>query len=129
MSEMNIFEYAAKNKLRFQYKGQVSVENLYDLPVTELDKIYKTLNREAKQTEEDSLLDITVKDTGLEVKIEIVKTIVAEKIAAANKAKKERENYPKRQRILEAMAKKDEQAMDAASKEDLQKMLDELSKE
>ena len=42
----NIFEVATRNKYRFPYRGQISVEDMWDLPVTELDKIFKTLNKQ-----------------------------------------------------------------------------------
>ena len=126
MATINIFQYAAKHKLRFPYKGSITVEDLYALPVEELDKIYKVLKREAKAADEESLLEANKKDKDLEVKIEIIKNIVEEKQAAAEKAKKAVETKAKKQRIMEAIAKKDEEAMDSATKEELQQMLAEL---
>lgn len=129
MSNINIFQYAAKHKLRFPYKGQIMLEQLYELSVEELDGIYKKLKREEKDNDEESLLAANKKDRDLEVKIAIIKNIVEEKQAAAEKAKKAAETKVKRQRILEAMHKKDEEAMDGASKEELEAMLAELDGE
>ena len=53
---MNIFEMATRNKFRFPYKGLISVEDLWDLSHVQLDSIYKNLNKEIKQTQEESLL-------------------------------------------------------------------------
>ena len=126
MNVTDIFKYAAKHKLRFPYRGSVTVEDLYDLSVEELDKIYKSLSRKAKDMEEDSLLNVNKTDTDIEVKIAIIKNIVEEKLAAAERAQKAAETKAKKQRILEAIAKKDEEDMNKATKEELQAMLDEL---
>ena len=73
MKTANIFEYATKNKLRFEYKGSISTEDLWTLSVTELDKIYKILNKKKKvEAEEESLLSTKTKeDEELEVQIAI----------------------------------------------------------
>ena len=52
----NMFEKAVKGKYRFPYKGQIAVEDLYDLPLGSLDTVFKTLNAEVKKTDEESLL-------------------------------------------------------------------------
>lgn len=127
--EMNIFQYAVKRKLRFPYHGVIMAEDLYDLSLEELDGIYKKLNREAKAASEESLLEENKKDMDLEVKIAIIKNIVSEKQAAMEKAKRARETKAKKQRIMEAIAKKDEEAMSTATKEELQKMLDDLNED
>ena len=46
---MSIFEKATRGKMRFQFKGLVSVEDLWDLSVQDLDKIFKSLNSQKKQ--------------------------------------------------------------------------------
>ena len=84
---MNIFEYAVRNKLRFSYKGLLTVEDLWDLTLKDLDAIYKQLKGQMKVNEEESLMTSKSKaDTALEMQIEIVKYIFAEKEAAQQKA-------------------------------------------
>ena len=39
----NIFELATREKYRFPYKGMISVEELWDLDIPELDRVYKSL--------------------------------------------------------------------------------------
>ena len=75
--ENNIFEYAVRNKLRFPYKGTISTEDLWDLPVTELDKIFKVLNKKNKTNEEESLLSTSSVDMDTLVSIDIIKYIAA----------------------------------------------------
>lgn len=87
--EVNIFEYAVRNKIRFPFRGLISVEDLWDLSLANLDSIYKSLNKQAKQSDEESLLSTkTNVDTELEIKINIVKYIVSIKL----EERKAREN-------------------------------------
>lgn len=127
MSNKNLFEVATKNKFRFPYRGMITTEDLWNLPVTELDLVFKALNSEMKKSKEESLLDMKSKeDKILEDKIEIVKYIVSVKLQDAENRKKVRENKEKKERILQIMADRQDKAMLEASDEDLQKMLKEL---
>ena len=130
MAEINIFEYAAKNKLRFPFRGSIGTEDLYDLSPANLDSIYKTLSREAKKNEEESLLaDKSADDVQLSVKIDIVKYIVAEKLAAIERAKKAAATKLQAEKIRATLAKKQDAALEEMSPEELQKMLEELGAE
>lgn len=127
MSEINIFEYAAKNKLRFPFRGSITTEDLYDLSPANLDSIYKTLSREAKKNEEESLLaDKTADDVQLGVKIEIIKYIVSEKLAATERMKKAAATKLQADKIRAVLAKKQDAALENMSQEELQKMLEDL---
>ena len=96
MELTNIFEAATRYKYRFPFKGMISVEDLWDLKLQDLDSVFKLLNKEKKQSDEESLLQVKSEaDQELENKIQIVKFIVqvkqaetAERLAA--KDKKER---------------------------------------
>lgn len=118
------FKIAAKNKYRFDYKGRITVEDLWELPVEELDEIYRNLKAQQKNQAEESLLQtVSKEDRILANKIEIVKTIVQDKLAAQEKAKKAANQKAQNQRILEIMADKQDQALKEKSLEELQQML------
>lgn len=124
---MNVFEYATRNKVRFPYKGSISVEDLWDLDVTELDKIYKTLNAQVKQSKEESLLEVkTEADELLDTQIAIVKHIVTTKLNERAERTKAAEKREQKQKIMSIIARKQDESLENSSIEDLQKMLDEL---
>lgn len=122
-----MFEFALKNKVRFPYKGLVSVEDLWDLSVRDLDGIFKTLNAQVKKSQEESLLATKTKeDETLAIQIEIVKHIVKIKLDEAETAKQSKELKEKKQKIMEIIAAKQDESLHNASLEELQAMLENL---
>lgn len=122
---MNIFEYAAMNRLRFQYKGSITTEDLYSLPVKALDEIYQSLAAElaAKQGAK-SLMAKQDKDTEqLTIKMKIVEYIYGQKIAQTEAAKRAAAQKQQDQVILDLIAKKEQQALEGKSVEELRAML------
>lgn len=120
----DLFKVATKNKYRFSYKGSISVEDLWELSVEELDKIYKSLKSQQKANSEESLLQsVSKEDKILNNKIEIVKVIVADKLVAKERAAKAAEKKAQNQRILEILADKKDAALKEKSIEELQAML------
>ena len=127
MTTTNIFEYAVRNKVRFPFRGLISVEDLWDLPLASLDSIYKTLNKQVKQAEEESLLATkTSVDTELEVQIAIVKYIVSVKLAEQEAREKAAAKKAQEQKIMSIIATKEDEALRNSSVGDLRKMLEEL---
>lgn len=125
--ERNLFELAARAKFRFPFRGMVSVEDLWDLHVESLDLIYKTLNAELKQVSEESLLGTeNKKDEELEAKIEILKYIVKVKLEEKELQKKAKERRAQKQRIMELIAEKKDEALKGQSLAELEEMLDKL---
>ena len=123
----NMFEVATREKMRFPFKGMISVEDLWDLSVQNLDKVFKALNSQRKEAQEESLLNVkSSEDEVLDTQIEIVKYIVNVKLEEQAARVKAAENKEKKQKIMALMAKKDDEAMENMSKEELQKLLDEL---
>ena len=123
----NIFEYAVRNKVRFPFKGMISVEDLWDLSLTNLDSIYKTLNKQIKQSEEESLLDAKANvDTELEVQVAIIKHIVSVKLSEKEAAEKAYAKKEQKQKIMSIIAAKENEELQNSSIDDLKKMLDEL---
>lgn len=120
----DLFKVASKKKYRFNFKGVISVEDLWDLSVEDLDKIYKSLKSQQKNESEESLLQkVSKEDKVLDNKIEIVKIIVADKLAAKERAQKAASQRIQNQRILEIMADKQDAALKEKSIEELQAML------
>ena len=127
MKITNIFEYAVRNKVRFPFKGMISVEDMWDLSLTNLDSIYKVLNKQVKQSEEESLLKTkTSVDEELEVQLAIVKHIVSVKLAEKEAAEKAIAKKEQKQKIMSIIATKENEALQNRSIDDLKKMLDEL---
>lgn len=105
--EKNLFEIATRNRYRFNYKGVMTVEDLWSLRVEDLDTIFKMLNRQKKAADEDSLLATkSAADTELANKIELVKYIVSVKLDEAEDRKTAAEKKEQRDKILAIMAKK-----------------------
>lgn len=126
-NETTIFEVATRQKYRFPYKGIISVEDMWDLPVTALDSIFKTLNAKAKQAQEESLLESKTKeDEETAIKIQIVRHIVNVKQAEAVAREKAKENKEMKQRLLEIKATREDKRLEGLSDADLDKMIAEL---
>lgn len=121
---MDIFKYAIKNKLRFNYKGVCTVEDLYDIPLTSLDRMYGELKKQQKGFGEDSLLNKkSSEEKEIGVKIEIVESIVADRLADIEKAKKVQQTRERNRRIAQIIADKEDAALNDMSLEDLKAML------
>lgn len=126
MSEKNMFEVAVRSKFRFPFRGLISVEDLFDLSVKELDSIFKTLNSQLKQVKEESLLEVkSQQDKELDMKIEIVKYIVKIKLEEENNRLKAKEQKEKKQKIMEILSAKQDESLKNMSIDELTKMLNE----
>lgn len=122
-----MFEKAARLKLRFDYKGLCSVEDLWDLPLKALDAIYKALNTQNKARKEESLLEVqSEEDELLTLKINIVKRVVEVRL----QEKKDRETLVARkeqkQKLLGIIAEKQDESLRSMSIEDLTKLVEGL---
>lgn len=122
-----MFEIATRKKLRFPFKGLVSVEELWDLSVEDLDSIFKALNSQLKEVREESLLKTKTKENKeLDTKIEILKYIVNVKLEEEDFRLKAKERKEKKQKIMGIMAAKQDESLQKMSVEELERMLDEL---
>lgn len=126
--EKNLFEIATRNRYRFNYKGVMTVEDLWSLRVEDLDAIFKMLNRQKKTADEDSLLTTkSAEDQDLANKIDIVRYIVSVKLAEAAERVSASEKKAQRDKIMEIVAKKKDKALEDMGIEDLMKKLEELN--
>ena len=106
----------------------INVIDLWDLSLTNLDSVFKTLNAEVKKSEEESLLNTKSKeDEEISNKIEIVKYIVDVKLDEKKKREDAKKNAEMRQRLLEIKAKRQDAALENMSDEELDRALAELN--
>ncbi len=109
-----MFESASKMKLRFEtVNGNVTTEDLWDLPLTSaknasLDTLAKDLNRAIKNSDEQSFVtQPSAVSTVQTLKFEIVKHVIAFKLAAAETKAKRAENKVEKEKILRVIAAKE----------------------
>lgn len=137
---MEMFAFATKKKIRFETsKGLLSVEDLWDLPLTSdngrpnLDDIAKGIYKAMKEGEEVSFVKSNAASNAafnvLKTKFDIVKYIIDVKLAEAEAAKKAKEIKARNQRILGLIAQKEDEALASKSKEELLAMLAESESE
>lgn len=127
MTTEKLFEMATRSKLRFpSTKGELSVEDLWDLSDKDLDVVYKNLKDQEVKSSEESLLDDANIDPKLTAAIGIVKYIFTTK-RNERLAEKERINKKLTQRkYIDALSKKQDEAIEKMSEAELRAMIDSL---
>lgn len=127
MTTENLFEMATRSKLRFpSTKGELSVEDLWDLSDKDLDVVYKNLKDQEVKSSEESLLDDANVDPKLTAAIGIVKYIFTTK-RNERLAEKERINKKlKQKKYIDALSKKQNEAIEKMSEAELRAMIDSL---
>ena len=127
MTTEKLFEMATRSKLRFpSTKGELSVEDLWDLSDKDLDVVYKNLKDQEVKSSEESLLDDANVDPKLTAAIGIVKYIFITK-RNERLAEKERINKKLKQRkYIDALSKKQDEAIEKMSEAELRAMIDSL---
>ena len=127
MTTENLFEMATRSKLRFpSTKGELSVEDLWDLSDKDLDVVYKNLKDQEVKSSEESLLDDANVDPKLTAAIGIVRYIFTTK-RKEKLAEKERINKKLTQRnYIDALSKKQDEAIEKMSEAELRAMIDSL---
>lgn len=117
-----------RNKYRFEFKGLISAEDLFDLKLEDLDVIYRGLKKEEQELHGDSLIETAENPAKREVeaKIDIVKSIFAIKKVEMENAKRDLENKAQKAKILAIIENKQDQELSEKSIEELRKIYDSL---
>ena len=125
--EKNIFEKATREKTRFNFKGSISVEDLWDLSLNNLNTIYGQIQAELERLPKVSLIGSSSEQRDeLEFKQEIIKYVFETKKAESEAAEKAKENSAKKQMILDILAKKQNESYENMSVEELKVLADSL---
>lgn len=131
----NIFELASRKKLRFiGFSGTLSVEDLWDLPLQHtsklsLDGLAIQLNRQLEQSRGvvSFVKPEQSKDNEeLELSFEIVKHIIAVKVAERDARKLAADKADKKQKLLALLDKKENEQLEGLSAEEIRKQIAEL---
>lgn len=129
----DIFEKAARKKLRFNTSvGQISTEDLWDLPLTSksnrpnLDDIAKALHKQVSESTEVSFVNPGAKDSvdsDIRLRFDVVKRIIDVRLEEALASEKAAADRSKVQQIMGLITQKQNEALSGASIEELQQML------
>ncbi len=124
MTIEQIFQKASRIKLRVQTsKGNLSVEDLWDLSISELDKIAVRLEEESKETTK-SFIRTSRKSSVKQLRFDIVLHILRTKVTEDEEARKKASKAQSNQRIMELIRQKQDQQLADLSVEELEKMLE-----
>ncbi len=126
------FEKAVRLKLRFTSpQGNLTAEDLWDLPLTStrqnsanLNNVAKDISRQLKDAgEEDFVTPKVGADEVLQLKLEIVKRVILVKQEENAALRAAAERKEKKEKLLELIARKQDQALEGKPLEELQAMV------
>lgn len=132
---MSNFKKAARLKLRFpSVKGHLSIEQLYDLPLTskagfDLDSVAKAINSDLRLASEDSFVNTKpnlAKDLN-QLCLDLVKEVIADKIAENEANAKAVANRHEREKLLTVLEGKKDAALANLSEAELEERIRALS--
>ena len=117
-----------KNKYRFEFKGLINVEDLFDLKLEDLDLIYRELKKNEADLQGDSLLQTkeNPKKFEIETKISIVKEIFNMKQAEIEANKRAMANRAQKAKILAIIENKQNQELYKNNTEEINEIYDNL---
>ena len=120
-----MFKEASRLKLRFSTPiGLLSTEDLWDLPLesktkVNLDSIAILLNRELKDTKDESFISKSRANPVLEMKLDIVKYIIEVKLQETSDKLQAKIKAEQRNKIDAIISKKEDESLESLSLEEL----------
>lgn len=122
-----MFDKVTRLKLRFESnKGLLSVEQVWDLSLTALNEMAKSLSRQVKAAETDEEDFIGTKsnvDSELQLRFDVVKHIIGVKLKERDDSKDAAQRKADNQVILELIQRKKQQELEGKSVEELEALL------
>ena len=125
-----MYKKAAKQKLRFNTtKGLMPAEDLYDFTLADLNAMAKEVNRMLRGLKDENFIEVASGEVKtFELKLKILKDVISTKVSDKNKSAKAIETKAYKQKILEALSRKKDSNLGELSEDELQKMLDKLTR-
>ena len=123
-----MFKQASKMKLRFATsKGNLNVEDLWDLSLPVLDKLAVSYDEElAKSPRKSFITNDTPSNTELELKFNIVKEIITDKLKEKADREAAKSKAAEKARLMELLAKKQSEKLESLSEDEIKRRLAEL---
>ena len=131
-----LFELATRQELRYpSCRGPLTTEQLWKMPLQSksvpefsLDDVAKQINRELKETTEQSFVTPTsAANSSLELMLDVVKHIIAVKIAENAEAANAQARKTEREQLLALKADKQHEALRTLTPEQIDARLAQLS--
>ena len=124
----DIWLEALQKGLRFEFKGLISTEDLFDLDMSSLDVIYQKLSKELREISGDSLLDNEKADeiAWVQLKLDVVKSVFDIKKAEAEALRQKIANIEEKQRIMHIINEKENAELANLSIDELKEKLNDL---
>jgi hypothetical protein len=122
---MSDFKLASQLKLRFNTsRGSLSTEQLWDLPLTELDTLAVELEQLAKEGNQKSfLLKKTDEDKVAKLRFDITLSILNTRVEELEAAQNARATKEHNEKILAIIADKQDESLKGKSLEELEALL------
>lgn len=123
-----MFEKASRMKTRFQTsRGVLSTEDLWDVSLDQLNTLAKALRKELKDAEEEDFLVIK-KDTNSQIQLMFDIVLHILNIKKDEKTAREEASVKRaeKERLLELLAKKKDQSLEALSEEEIRAKIESL---
>lgn len=120
------FERALREKFRYNYKGTLTTEQLWDLNPSELNDIWVDIQKKLKSFETDSLLEVSSTSSEkevLECKANIIRYIVETKLDEQRMKENDIVRRQHNDRIRDIIARKKDEELENKSIEELEALL------
>ncbi|HNI02884.1 MAG TPA: hypothetical protein PLO94_11060 [Chitinophagales bacterium] len=123
---MENYKEVIRKKVRFATeKGELSVEQLWDLTIPQLDKLAVSLDEKYKNSNTKSFVEKkTTKDKDLKLQLDVVLDILETKVDEAELVKQRAERKERNQKIYKLIEEKKDKALEGKSIKELTAMLE-----
>jgi hypothetical protein len=131
---VTIFEKATQEKFRYpSVKGLLNTEQLWELPLTaksgfSLDDVARTVNAELKAIDTESFVatEINPAKATLETKLEVIKHVIAIRLAEDQAAKATAAKKLEKEKLLEVLGRKQDAVLENLTEAELQARINNL---
>ena len=122
-----MFDLITRKKIRFTtHKGQLTIEDVWDLNLDDLDDLAKDLRSELAASQESFVYKKPIDET-TELSFKAVIYIIDTKLAEREEAEKARKRAERKNLVMEALSQKEIEELAEKSAKELKKELRKLS--